>query len=114
MVGPFEHARTLLNYGRRLRETGRAGDAVQHLTGALNEFTQLGTEPWLAQTLSELKACDAVPAKMMIDEQGGLGERKLQLALALARGEAPEDSPDHLLLTVPRARHLWSSHLQSR
>jgi tetratricopeptide (TPR) repeat protein len=31
VVGPFEHARTLLAYGRRLREVGRAAEAVEHL-----------------------------------------------------------------------------------
>jgi GMP synthase-like glutamine amidotransferase len=75
---------------------------------------QLGAEPWLAQALSELKACSAVPPKLMTDQFGGLGERKLQLALALARGESPEEADDHLLLTVPTAKRLWGNLLQGR
>ena len=35
----------------------------------------------------------------------------LQLALALARGGATEKASEHLPLTVPRAKHLWLSHL---
>ena len=49
VVGPFEHARTLLAYGSRLREVGRAAEAVEHLEGAFTGFAQLGAEPWLAQ-----------------------------------------------------------------
>jgi hypothetical protein len=61
VVGPFDHARTLLAYGRRLRAVGRAGEAVEHLEGAFTGFAQLEAEPWLAQARSELEACGAIP-----------------------------------------------------
>jgi tetratricopeptide (TPR) repeat protein len=114
LIGPFEHARTLLDYGRRLREIGRAGDAVQQLNGAFTHFAELGAEPWLAQALGELKACGAVPPKVTPDPLAGLGERELQLKLAFARGETPEKAAEHLLLTVPTVKHLWRSLMQSR
>jgi tetratricopeptide (TPR) repeat protein len=107
VVGPFEHARTLLVYGRRLREVGRAGEAVEHLNSAFAGFAQLGAKPWLAQAVSELMACGSVPPDLLADPLSGLGERELQLALARARGETPEEAAEHLLLTVPTAKHLW-------
>jgi hypothetical protein len=106
-VGPFEHARTLLAYGRRLREVGRAAEAVEHLEGAFTGFAQLGAEPWLAQARNELEACGATPPDLPADPLSGLGERELQVALALARGETPEEAAEHLLLTVPTVKHLW-------
>jgi hypothetical protein len=112
--GPFEHARTLLDYGRRLREIGRADDAVPHLNDAFTAFAQLGAEPWLAQVLGEFKANGMVPPKLTTDSRGGMAERKLQLALALARGETPDGAAEHLLLTVPTAKHLWGNLSQSR
>ena len=111
VTGPFERARTLLDYGRRLREIGRPQDAVPHLTSALTAFTELRAEPWLAQALSELKASSAAPLTSITDAHAGAGDRKLQLALALARGETPEMAAEHLLLTVPTARHLWGNLL---
>ena len=107
VVGPFEQARTLLAYGRRLREVGRAAEAVEHLEGAFTGFAQLGAEPWLAQARSELEACGATPPDLPADPLSGLGGRELQVALALARGETPEEAAEHLLLTVPTVKHLW-------
>lgn len=114
VVVPFEHARTLLDYGRRLREIGRTGDAVPHLKEAFTIFARLHADPWLAQALGELKACGAPPPKLMGDGLGGLDEQRMQLALTLARGDAPEETAEHLLLTVPTAKHLWGSLLQNR
>ena len=113
VVGPFEHARTLLAYGRRLREVGRAAEAVKHLEGAFTGFAQLGAEPWLVQARSELEACGATPPDLPADPLTGLGERELQVALALARGETAEEAAEHLLLTVPTVKHLWGQVLQS-
>jgi tetratricopeptide (TPR) repeat protein len=60
VVGPFERARTLLAYGRRLRTIGRVGEAVEHLECAFTGFAQLGAKPWFAQARGELEACGAV------------------------------------------------------
>ena len=46
------------------------------------------------------------------DPLSGLGERELQVALALARGETPEEAAEHLLLTVPTVKHLWGLAIQ--
>ena len=106
-VGPFEHARTLLGYGRRLREVGRAAEAVEHLECAFMGFAQLGAEPWLVQARGELEACGAIPPNLPPDPLSGLGERELQVALARARGETPVEAAEHLLMTVPTVKQLW-------
>src|SRR5262245_1596125 len=113
VVGPFEHARTLVAYGRRLREVGRAADAVEHLEGAFTGFANLGAEPWLAQACSELEACGATPPNLPADPLSGLSERELQVALAIERGETPEEAAEQLLLTVPTVKHLWYQVLRS-
>jgi hypothetical protein len=111
-VGPFEHARTLLDYGRRLREVGRAADAVEHLECAFMGFAQLGAEPWLAQARGELEACGAIPPNLPPDPLSGLGERELQVALARARDETPVEAAEHLLMTVPTVKQLWGQVLR--
>jgi tetratricopeptide (TPR) repeat protein len=113
VVGPFEHARTLLAYGRRLREVGRAAEALEPLGAAFTGFAQLGAEPWLAQARSELEACGATPPDLPADPLSGLGERELQVALAFAGGETPDKAAEHLLLTVATVNHLWGQVLRS-
>jgi DNA-binding NarL/FixJ family response regulator len=72
----------------------------------LKGFAQLGAEPWLAQARSELEACGATAPNLPADPLSGLGERELQVALALAGGQTPEKAAEHLLLTVPTVKHL--------
>ena len=75
-IGPFEHARTLLGYGRRLRAIGRAGDAVPHLNDAFTAFTQLGAEPWLAQTSERTQSVRRCPSQVGDRCARGLGREK--------------------------------------
>jgi DNA-binding CsgD family transcriptional regulator len=53
---PFEHARTLLCYGERLRRTKARMEARRHLRQALAVFEMLGAEPWTGRARSELAA----------------------------------------------------------
>ena len=53
---PFEHARTLLCYGERLRRTKARVEARRHLRQALTVFETLGAEPWAARARAELAA----------------------------------------------------------
>src|SRR5262245_37377700 len=87
VVGPFEHARTLLAYGRRLHDVGRAVEAVEHLEGAFTGFAQLGAEPWLAQARSELEACGAIPPDLRAGQYGTSKEAKALLERAVVRRE---------------------------
>jgi DNA-binding CsgD family transcriptional regulator len=53
---PFERARTLLAYGRRLHRVGRRAEARKPLHVAVASFERLGAAPWLASAAAELRA----------------------------------------------------------
>lgn len=53
---PFERARTLLAYGRRLHRGKRRAEARERLREALATFERLGATPWAAQAAAELRA----------------------------------------------------------
>jgi len=48
-----------------------------------------------------------------VDPLSGLSERELQVALAIERGETPEEAAEQLLLTMPTVKHLWYQVLRS-
>jgi DNA-binding CsgD family transcriptional regulator len=56
---PFERARTLLAYGRRLHRLGRRADARARLREAEAGFERLGAAAWAAQANIELSAAGA-------------------------------------------------------
>lgn len=53
---PFERARTLLAYGRRLHRVKRRAEAREVLHEAVSTFASLGAAPWLDQARAELAA----------------------------------------------------------
>jgi len=53
---PFERARTLLAYGRRLHRARRRSEARERLHEAVSGFERLGATPWTAQSRAELLA----------------------------------------------------------
>jgi tetratricopeptide (TPR) repeat protein len=53
---PFEHARTQLYFGERLRRTRRRSEARGRLSAALGTFRALGARPWAQQAERELAA----------------------------------------------------------
>ncbi len=59
---PFERARALLCYGRRLHRSRRRAEAREHLRAALDGFDLLGARPWAEQARAELRAAGGRPA----------------------------------------------------
>ena len=53
---PFEHARTELCWGERLRRDGRRVDARRHLHAAHRGFVLLGAGPWAEKAARELRS----------------------------------------------------------
>ena len=53
---PFEHARTELCWGERLRRDGRRVDARRHLHVAHRAFVMLGAGPWAEKATRELRS----------------------------------------------------------
>ena len=56
---PFERARTLLAFGRRLHRSRRRAEARDRLRAALDGFEQRGADAWAAQAQAELRAAGA-------------------------------------------------------
>ncbi len=56
MPQPFERARTLLAYGRRLRRAGRRVETRRRLKEAHGLFRGMGAQPWANEAAAELAA----------------------------------------------------------
>jgi DNA-binding CsgD family transcriptional regulator len=56
---PFERARTLLAFGRRLHRARRRAEARDRLRAALDGFERLGADAWAGQAGAELRAAGA-------------------------------------------------------
>jgi DNA-binding CsgD family transcriptional regulator len=96
---PFEHARTALAYGERLRRERRRREAVRHLEQALDAFDRLGARLWGARTHEELRSCGErvdVPRPSRLAE---LTPQELQVALVVARGATNREAGSELFLS---------------
>ncbi|HEY2285090.1 MAG TPA: ATP-binding protein, partial [Streptosporangiaceae bacterium] len=56
---PFEQARTMLAFGRRLHRARRRAEARDRLRAALDGFERLGADAWAGQAQAELSAAGA-------------------------------------------------------
>jgi DNA-binding NarL/FixJ family response regulator len=81
----FQHARTLLCYGERLRRARRRRDARVQLRAAAEIFDQLDARPWAERARAELRASGETMAG---PGRGGeqLTPQELQIALLVSQG----------------------------
>lgn len=111
---PFEHARTALLYGERLRRDRRRARAREPLALALEVFSGLGAVPWAERAEQELTAAGgrratpavgAAPAgPAAVDE---LTPAELQVALMVAEGQRNREVASGLFLSEKTVeRHL--------
>lgn len=109
---PFEHGRTALLYGERLRRSRQRARARDPLRTALDLFAALGAEPWTARVESELIAAGGAPAAERERSPSELltpGE--LQVALMVARGLRNREVAASLFLSEKTVeRHLTSTY----
>ncbi|WP_026910765.1 helix-turn-helix transcriptional regulator [Patulibacter minatonensis] len=107
---PFEHARTLLVIGERLRRARRRGDARVPVERALASFERLGATPWAERARDELRAggAAAVPAAdaPAVDE---LSARELQIAMLVADGRTNREVGSALFLSPKTVEHHLSA-----
>jgi DNA-binding CsgD family transcriptional regulator len=82
----FQHARTHLCYGERLRRARRRRDARAQLRAAIEIFDRLDTRPWTDRAQAELRATGET-----ITDPGQTHQRltpqELQIALLVAQGQ---------------------------
>jgi DNA-binding CsgD family transcriptional regulator len=81
---PFERARTLLAFGRRLHRSRRRAEARDRLRAALDGFEQRGADAWAAQAQAELRAAGA--RRRADTDSSALTAQELRVAAAVRRG----------------------------
>ncbi len=81
---PFERARTLLAFGRRLHRARRRAQARDQLRAALDGFGQLGADAWAAQAQAELSAAGA--RRRREPDGDALTAQERRVAAAVRRG----------------------------
>lgn len=98
---PFERARTLLAYGRRLHRVRRRAEARAVLHEAVSGFQQLGAAPWLAQAEAELLAAGGRRTSAATRELGSqtLTPHERHVAETVARGISNRQAAAELFLS---------------
>ena len=95
---PFEHARTHLVYGERLRRAGERKHAREQLRAALRAFDDLGARAWAQRARDEL-AATGERLRSASDARESLTPRELQIALAVAEGASNNEVAAALYVT---------------
>jgi DNA-binding CsgD family transcriptional regulator len=83
--GPFQHARTHLCYGERLRRARRRRDARGQFRAAVEIFDRLDARPWADRARAELRATGETMTSGGNDG-AQLTPQELQIALLVAQG----------------------------
>jgi DNA-binding CsgD family transcriptional regulator len=81
---PFERARTLLAFGRRLHRSCRRAAARQHLRAALDGFERLHADAWAGQAEAELRAAGG--RRRPPQDDHALTPQERRVAAAVQRG----------------------------
>jgi len=94
---PFERARTLLAFGRRLHRARRRAEARDRLREARSGFEQLRAAAWAAQAEAELHAAGA--RRRREPDDSVLTAQELRVAAAVQRGASNRDIAADLFLS---------------
>ena len=94
---PFERARTLLAFGRRLHRARRRAEARERLLAARLGFEQLGAGAWAEQAEAELSAAGA--RRRREPDDSALTPQELRVAAAVQRGASSRDIAADLFLS---------------
>jgi DNA-binding CsgD family transcriptional regulator len=95
----FEHARTSLAYGARLRRARRRVRARTHLRSALEIFDRLGAHPWAGLAQSELGATGETAHTRQSGALFRLTPQELQIALLLSDGVSTKEAAAALFVS---------------
>ncbi|HEX8086800.1 MAG TPA: AAA family ATPase [Solirubrobacteraceae bacterium] len=103
---PFEHARTQLAYGERLRRRKLRNEARDYLRTALDTFERLGARPWAERARSELRtgggAAAGAPSAPLSEV---LTPHELQVAMIVARGATNKEVAAQLFVSPKTVEH---------
>ena len=103
---PFEHARTQLAYGERLRKRKARTEARDHLRSALDTFERLGARTWSERARGELRTGGGAsgPASALPLSEV-LTPHELQVALIVARGATNKEVAAQLFVSPKTVEH---------
>jgi DNA-binding CsgD family transcriptional regulator len=94
-VWPHQRARTYLEHGRTLRRAGRRATARAQLTSALDIFTSIGEQLWVAQTQDEIARLGGrIPSGRM------LTDAEKRVVTLVAAGRSNRDVAAELSISV--------------
>lgn len=96
---PFEHARTELCFGERLRRSRRQTDAREPLRSALATFDGLGADPWAERARIELTASGEAARRTAPSASNQLTPQELQVALVVGQGATNREAGVALFLS---------------
>lgn len=100
MDNPFQHARTRLLYGERLRRHGQRRAAREQLRQAIETFEQLRAEPWASRANRELAATGASRRPPQHVAGAELTEQELRIALLVADGLSNKEIAAQMYLSA--------------
>jgi DNA-binding CsgD family transcriptional regulator len=95
----FERARLRLNWGERLRRSGRRIDAREHLRAAHDVFELLGAEPWAERARVELRASGETARRRNPSTLDELTPQELQVLREIAGGATYRQAAQNLFLS---------------
>jgi DNA-binding CsgD family transcriptional regulator len=98
-VNPYEHARTQVAYGERLRRERRRIEARTQLRAALDAFEGLGTALWADRARGELQATGETARKRDASALDQLTPQELRIARLVAAGASNRDVAAQLFLS---------------
>jgi DNA-binding CsgD family transcriptional regulator len=109
VLSPFEHGRTELCLGERLRRARRRMDAREPLQRALAAFEQIGAEVWAERARRELRATGERARRRVPEAADLLTPQELQVALQVVAGASNREAAAALFLSPKTIE----SHLNS-
>ncbi|MBB6034423.1 helix-turn-helix transcriptional regulator [Phytomonospora endophytica] len=96
---PFEHARSALLYGERLRRAQRPAEARGHLRSAMEAFARLGAAPWTERAHGELRAAGESTEEPVADVLAALTPQELRIARMVGAGASSKEVAARLFLS---------------
>jgi DNA-binding CsgD family transcriptional regulator len=109
VASPFEHARTQLCWGERLRRDGRRVDARRPLRDALKRFDGLGAAPWAERAARELRST-GVRADRGVRDATALTSSESQIAAHVSQGRTNKEVAAALFLS-PKTVEFHLGHI---
>jgi DNA-binding CsgD family transcriptional regulator len=107
---PWQEARTRLNYGERLRRSGRRVDARHQLRRAVGLFDDTGSPMWADRAATELAASGGEAQRGTAGQRDTLTPQELHVALAVATGATNREVSSSLFLS-PKTIEMHLTHI---